>query len=183
VVEEAARVGDAAGFDRLSLAAVAKRLNVAVPSLYKHVDGLDGLRRAVAVAAAGQLAEALGRAAMGRSGPDAVRALADAYRAFARAHPGRYAALQTSPAPGDTEAAAAFYAPVEVFQAVLRGFGVAEDARIDVIRAVRSALHGFVDLETRGGFGLADDVDRSFGVLVEGLVDLVAGRAAGSAPG
>jgi hypothetical protein len=49
---------------------------------------------------------------------------------------------------------------------VLAGLGVAPDDTIAVIRTVRSALHGFVSLEASGGFGLPDDVDRSFETLV-----------------
>ena len=42
-------------------------------------------------------------------------------------------------------------------------------AAIDAARALRSALHGFVDLENHGGFGLPVDVDRSFERLVSAL--------------
>ena len=54
--------------------------------------------------------------------------------------------------------------------AIVRGFGIPEESVIDVIRTLRSALHGFVDLETRGGFGLPQSVDTSFAVLLDGLV-------------
>ncbi|WP_394350113.1 TetR/AcrR family transcriptional regulator [Streptomonospora sp. PA3] len=172
MTEEAARLCDEQGFDRLSLAAVAKRFGVAVPSLYKHVGGLEALRREVAMAAAADFAQALGRAAIGRAEADALRAAARAYRDYARAHPGRYAALQqAAPRPGeDDEGAAVFYRSVEVLVPVVRGFGLADEALIDVIRTVRSALHGFVDLELSGGFGLPQGVDASFDVLVEALV-------------
>ncbi|WP_026123769.1 TetR-like C-terminal domain-containing protein [Nocardiopsis chromatogenes] len=166
VAAEAAAVADAEGLDALSLKAVAQRLGVASPSLYKHVAGLDGLRREVAMLAAREFAEALGTAAMGRSGPDALRAVAAAYREFARTAPGRYAALNTAPPREDTEAAAAFRRPVEVLAAVLRGFGIAEEDLVDEIRALRSSLHGFADLEASGGFGLPEDVDRSFDRMV-----------------
>ena len=42
--------------------------------------------------------------------------------------------------------------------------------RIDAVRAVRAAVHGFVVLELDGGFGMPDDVDASFAFLVDGLV-------------
>ncbi|MDA2807760.1 TetR-like C-terminal domain-containing protein [Nocardiopsis suaedae] len=167
VAEAAAAVADAEGLGALSLKAVAHRLGVASPSLYKHVAGLDGLRREVAMLAAREFGEVLGSAAMGRSGPDALRAVAAAYREFARTRPGRYAALNTAPPPEDTEVAAAFWRPVEVLAAVLRGFGIAERDLVDEIRAVRSSLHGFADLEATGGFGLPEDVDRSFDRMVE----------------
>ncbi|WP_040685123.1 TetR/AcrR family transcriptional regulator [Nocardiopsis halotolerans] len=168
VAEEAARLSDEEGFDSLSLAAVAKRLGVATPSLYKHVDGLTGLRGEVALLGTNGIGEAVQRAAVGRSGTDALHAAADAYRRYAHTHPGRYVALQqlprwVGPAPElSTD-------PVEALAAVLRGFGIAEEQMVHAIRALRSALHGFVDLETRGGFGLPEDVDESYALLVEGF--------------
>ncbi|WP_398695822.1 TetR/AcrR family transcriptional regulator [Streptomonospora wellingtoniae] len=171
MTEQAARVCDEEGFDRLSLAAVAKRCGVAVPSLYKHVGGLEALRREVGTAAAAEIARVLGDAAIGRSGADALRAVARAYRDYARTRPGRYAALQQAPRPeDDAGAAAVFYRSVEVLASILAGFGLPDEARIDVIRWLRGTLHGFVDLELRGGFGLPQSVDGSFEVVVEALV-------------
>jgi len=70
VVQEAGAVADATGLDRLTLAAVADRFGVAIPSLYKHVNGLDGLRRDLAVLATRELTAVLSRAAVGRAGRD-----------------------------------------------------------------------------------------------------------------
>ena len=50
-----------------------------------------------------ELHEELTAAAVGRSGTDALLAMADAYRTFAQKHPGRYAASVVAPAAGDTE--------------------------------------------------------------------------------
>jgi hypothetical protein len=65
---------------------------------------------------------------------------------------------------------------------VLRGYGLDGDDLIDATRAVRSAVHGFVALEIAGGFGLPQDVDRSFDRLIEmldkGLQNRVAAPAA-----
>ena len=70
--------GGAGGFDRLTLAAVAARAGVAVPSLYKHVSSLDDLRRLVATESVNELTRVLAAATIGRSGPDALRSAADA---------------------------------------------------------------------------------------------------------
>ncbi|MDT0328883.1 TetR/AcrR family transcriptional regulator [Nocardiopsis lambiniae] len=169
VVTEAARLSDEHGFEALSLAAVAKRFGVAVPSLYKHIDGLPGLRREVAILGANEIGERVQRATVGRSGADALRAFADAYRHYAHAHPGRYAALQRLPGLATPDVPLS-PDPVAVLAAVLRGFGIGEDRAVHAIRAMRSSLHGFVDLETQGGFGLPVNVDESFGLLVEGFV-------------
>ena len=169
VIEEAEAVADEVGLSELTLVAVAGRLGVRQPSLYKHIDSLAGLKRSIAVRAKSELAEILGRAAVGRSEGDAVRSLALAYRVWARAHPGRYEAAQKAPAPGDEDDERASAAVVKICADVLAGYGLEGDDAIDAIRALRSALHGFVLLETGGGFGLPVDVDRSFERLVAGV--------------
>ena len=169
VVEEAGAVADASGLDRLTLAAVAERFGVAIPSLYKHVNGLDGLRRDLAVQAVRELTDALSRAAVGRARRDALHAMAGAYRAYATAHPGRYAASVRAPAPGDTEHQAAADDALTVFRAVLAGYGINGADAIDAIRGLRAALHGFVALEAAGGFGLPQSVDASYHRLVDAL--------------
>ncbi|RJK94191.1 TetR/AcrR family transcriptional regulator [Vallicoccus soli] len=171
VVAAAAARADAAGWAATTLATVAEQLGVRVPSLYKHVDGLPDLRRRVALAGLRGLAAALREAAVGRSGPDALRAVARAYRAWARDHPGTYEALQRAPAADDEELTAAAADLVGVLTAVLRGWGLEGDDAVHAVRAVRAALHGFCALEAAGGYGLPLDRDESF----ERLVDLLAG--------
>jgi hypothetical protein len=58
---------------------------------------------------------------------------------------------------------------VQAVFAALRGYGLAGDEAIHATRAARSALHGFVSLEIDGGFGLPQDVGRSFERLVSAL--------------
>jgi AcrR family transcriptional regulator len=169
VVAAAAELADEVGWDQLTLAGLAARLGVRLPSLYKHIDSLDGLRRDVAVRATAELGAAVSAAAVGRSGADALRALAGAYRGYAQQHPGRYAATVRAAAPDDAEHTAASEAVLHVVLAVLAGYGLGGDDAIDATRALRSALHGFVVLDAGGGFGLPADVDRSFARLVDGF--------------
>jgi len=61
VIEEAAALADESGAHAVTLAALAARLGVRSQSLYAHVDGLDGLRRDLAVLGQRSLAEQLGR--------------------------------------------------------------------------------------------------------------------------
>jgi AcrR family transcriptional regulator len=166
VVAEAAALADERGIQGLSLAPLAERLGVRVPSLYKHVGGLDDLHRRLALAGLRDLAEELGAATVGRSGGDALLACALAWRAYAKAHPGRYGAIQRAPDPADAELLAAATRLTELIYAILRGYGLDDDETVHATRAVRSALHGFVTLETAGGFGLPQDVDESYARLV-----------------
>ena len=169
VVDEAERMADEGGYANLTMASLAARLGVRQPSLYKHVAGMDALRRSIAIRAKLELASILSRAAVGRWRADAILAMANSYRTWAKEHPGRYAAAQGAPMPGDIDDQAASSAAVQVVADVMSGFELSGDAAIDAIRALRSALHGFVSLEAAGGFGLPVDVDRSFDRLVSGM--------------
>jgi hypothetical protein len=72
--------------------------------------------------------------------------------------------------PGDVEDEAASAAAVKVVLDVLSGYHLDGDAAIDATRTLRSALHGFVSLETSGGFGLPVNIDHSFKRLVDALI-------------
>ncbi|MFR9726262.1 WHG domain-containing protein [Streptomyces sp. MS19] len=174
VVAEAAAMADETGTDRLTLAALAARLGVRQPSLYKHVDGLASLRQRIAVLAKNELADVLGRAAIGRARADALVAVAHAYRAWALEHPGRYQAAQRAPVPGDADDEAASARAVQVLATVMGGYGFGGDDAVDAIRSFRAALHGFVALETGGAFALPVDIDRSFDRLVRALAAALA---------
>jgi AcrR family transcriptional regulator len=169
VVDVAADIADAEGLPAVTLARVAGDLGVRAPSLYNHVDGRAGLVRAIALRGVRELTAALREAAVGRSGADALTAAARAYRAYAHAHPGRYAATVAAPARDDAEHRAAADETIEVLVAVLRGWGLEGDDAIHAVRAFRSAVHGFVAIEAAGGFAMAVDVDESFDRLVAAL--------------
>lgn len=162
VIEEAEAVVDEMGLSKLTLSLIATRLGVQTPSLYKHVTGMPALQGEVAVRAKNELAATLARASVGRSGADAILAVAVAYRAWAKQHPGRYATTLTAPRPGEPADVEASNAALSVVTDALTGYALEGDDLIDAIRALRATLHGFIDLELAGGFGLPVDVNRSF---------------------
>ena len=170
VVAAGAVLADEVGFTGLTMGLLAERVGVRTPSLYKHVESLDALRHGISVQATREIGEVVARAAVGRSGPDAVRAIADAYRRWVLDHPGRYAATVRAPAADDEEGHRAGDEALQVFLDVLDGFGLHGAQAIDAARMLRSALHGFVDLESAGGFGLPRDITRSFSFLVDTLI-------------
>jgi AcrR family transcriptional regulator len=182
VIEEGERIADEAGLASLTLAAVAERLGVRQPSLYKHITSIDGLRRSIALRAKQELAVVLGRAAVGRSRGDAISAMAGAYRSWAHEYPGRYSAAQRAPVKGDVDDEIASAAVVQVAVDVMAGYDLRDDDAVDAIRALRSALHGFVTLEAGGGFEMPVDVDRSFDRLVSGLATAFAGWSTDAEP-
>jgi AcrR family transcriptional regulator len=186
VVRAAAEMADEDGWSRLTLAALATRLGVRQPSLYKHIDSLDDLHRGVSLVARRELGDVIARAAVGRAHRDALGALCLAYRDWVLAHPGRYAATVRAPAADDLEDQQASAEVVAVVVDVLAGFGLEDERAIDAARTVRSAIHGFVVLETSGGFGLPRGLDTSFAFLVDTLaagLEASAGGRSGRAAG
>src|SRR3954447_11408052 len=90
----AADLADEVGFERVTASAVARHFGVTVASLYSHVESAHDLRVRVAVLALAELADRVAAALAGRAGKDALVAFANAYRDYAKQHPGRYAAAQ-----------------------------------------------------------------------------------------
>ncbi len=169
VVAEAANVADDVGLEHLTLRAVADRFGVALPSLYKHVDGLEGLQHELAVFGMRELATALSRAAAGRAGKEVLAAVAHAYRRFATEHPGLYQATLRAPSVDDVEHTAVSQDALDVAMAVMRSYGIEGVDAVHAIRIYRSALHGFVAQEAAGSFGMPESVDESFRIMLDVL--------------
>ncbi|MCU7728835.1 WHG domain-containing protein [Actinoplanes sp. KI2] len=178
VVAAAAAVADGQGLADVSLATVAATLGVRTPSLYAHVDGLMGLRRALAQWAGESLAAYLAAAAVGEPSPAAsLRAVARAYRAFARGHPGLYAALYSTPSVAtDPEWAAWTAEPIPVMMAVLTELGATTDRQVHLIHTLRAVLHGFADLEHSHGFGPTDPIDAAFETALDLVIRALTGE-------
>jgi len=168
VVDVALAVLDEKGAEGLSLAAVADRAGVAAPSLYKHVGSLAELRDLMAAKIMRELTARFAGEIMGRSGDDAVAALMRSYRAYVVANPGRYALLPLDPV-HRADLAAAAQELLDVFVAVMRGYGLEAGAATHVIRRMRATAHGFVDLEIGGGFGMPEDIETTY----EQTIDMV----------
>jgi AcrR family transcriptional regulator len=183
VVAEAAELADQVGLDQLTQAALAARLGVRQPSLHNHVAGSGALLRLISMRGKAELGDVLGRAAIGRARDDALIAMAHAWRAWARAHPGRYQAAERGAAPGDAEHEAVARRTVEVMAAVMDGYGIHGEDAVDAIRAFRAALHGFVSLEANHGFAFPASVDRSFDRLVHALARALSSWTDVSEPG
>ncbi len=162
ILQAAGDLADHEGVEAVSLAAVSQRLRVQPTSLYNHIEGADGVKRGLAALGAEQLANRLVRAAVGKSGEQAVYALGDAYRGFAKEHPGLYAATLRAPRKEEARYIAAAETILEVVGAALAPYRLSRRDLVDAIRGLRSLVHGFVALELSGGFGMPQDVNRSF---------------------
>ena len=169
VVAAAADLADEVGFENVSLSALARGFGVKDASLYSHVKSLQDLRTRVAFLAGGELIDRIAVAVADRTGRDALAAFADAYRAYALEHPGRYAATQIRVDQALVAGSPALRRTAEITYGMLRGYGLEEPDLTDAVRLLRSTFHGYCALESTGGFGAPRDVQRSWERAVDAL--------------
>ncbi|MFG3438119.1 TetR/AcrR family transcriptional regulator [Nonomuraea sp. NPDC047897] len=165
----AADLADQIGFDNVTVSALARTFGVKPAALYSHVKDARDLRVRVAVLALAELADRAADALAGRAGKDALVAFANAYRDYARAHPGRYAAAQIE-LDDETAAASAARRHAEMTRAILRGYELPEPDQTDAVRMLHGLFHGYVSLEKAGGFRRTPrDVDASWSRSLDAL--------------
>lgn len=169
VLDQALKWVDKHGYENLSMATLARSFGVAVPSLYKHVSSLAWIQNEIAKQGIQDLGNVLKEAAMGRAQHDALSHMATAYRNFAKAYPGRYAAIQHAHRPHDHQLQQLSDRTLRPIYDMLATYGrTGEEATHDV-RLLRAALHGFVTLETTGAFGIPLDIEQSFNHLINAM--------------
>ena len=173
LVARAADLSDEIGLDELTITKVGRHVGIAAPGVYRHVEDIEDLRAAIGILAAGEVAVELARSTTGLAGPDALVALAGSLRAWAGAHPGRYAALQVAPDPEDVEAQAQAAELIGTIGSAMRVYELEGDDLTDAVRLLRSLLHGFVSLEQGEGFKNPRDLDASFERMVRSLDPLL----------
>lgn len=146
-----ADLADEVGFEQVTASALARRFDVTVASLYSHLKNSQDLKTGIALLALEELADRAADALAGRSGKDALTALANVYRDYAREHPGRYAATRLRLDP-QTAAASVGIRHSQMTRAILRGYDLTEPDQTHAVRLLGSVFHGYVALEMGGGF-------------------------------
>jgi len=177
VIEEAATMADQAGtVSAVRLSELARALQVQPPSLYNHIDNLQDLRYGLAVYAARQLLSELRQASQGLVGREALLAIAVAYRHFAHNHPGLYPLTIRAPEPDEEALISLSQELLQMLLLLMASLGQQGDEALHAIRGLRAILHGFVSLETAGGFKMALDQEESFRRLLEAYLALLPGK-------
>lgn len=147
LVRAAADLADRDGWSQLTLSKAADAVDRHVSSLYTHVGGLDDLRREVALLAIDELTDEVWRAAIGRSGAEALTAIATVERDFSREHRGRIAAINAYAGVGDDEFRARGARLAEPIRATLAGFGLDEERVAIAHRVFSASVRGLAQTE------------------------------------
>lgn len=149
---------DMGGPARVTMQAVAERVGVRAPSLYKRVRDREALLALVGAAVADDLRGRLEAAG------DHIEGLARAYRAFAHEHPEGFRFLLGGPT--DPAVLAGVSEPV---LRIARA-SVGDDHALDAARLITAWATGFLTMELAGAFRLGGDIDAAFAYGLERLI-------------
>jgi len=145
------------GAARLTMQAVADRVGVRPPSLYKRVRDRDALLVLVAQATVDDLAQRLA------ASDGTLAGIAHVYRGFAHERPEGFRLMFT--VDGAAESLDRVSAPILRVAEDLVG----EAAALEAARLVTAWATGFIDMELAGAFRLGGDIDRAFEYGLERL--------------
>lgn len=144
VIAAAVKVCDRDGVAGLTVAAVAGEVGCRPPSVYHHVDGLDGLLRAITFLAIEDLSAAV-EAAAGDTPAERLRAMVRATHEWAVSHPARYDAVtRRIDSAADPELAAARAQLLLPVQDALIDLGVPPADRPSLVAATLATVRGSI---------------------------------------
>ncbi|MCZ8344014.1 MAG: TetR-like C-terminal domain-containing protein [Leptospira sp.] len=166
IVSKALNLVKEEGLSSLTLANVAKKLKIRTPSLYNHIQDLETLKFEIRKESLQLFLEYLQISQQSNgSKKNKIQTVISAYRSFAKEFPHLYELTLPS-----TEMDPVLK-PIgdSILDLVSQSLGVAklDESSIHKIRILRSVLHGFIDLELRGGFGKSESVEESFLILID----------------
>ncbi|MBD8043406.1 TetR/AcrR family transcriptional regulator [Arthrobacter sp. Sa2BUA2] len=162
IVGAGREVLETGGPDRVTMQAVAERVGVRAPSLYKRVQGRESLLTLIAAATLQELRERL-------AAQDSLAAMAHAYRAFAHERPEGFRLLSTRSASAEDLARAS-----EPVLAAARA-AVGDADALEAARFMTAWLTGFISMELAGAFRLGGDLDRAFAYGIDRVTAALAG--------
>jgi AcrR family transcriptional regulator len=170
IVDAASGILEDEGLEALTMAAVAERVGVRGPSLYKHVPNRARLVREVAERVAADLGAAIDAAMASAVDPRAgLKAGAMAQRAFVKDRPNGYGLLFAHLLPEsrpDVGLVAAIGLPIVRRMEELVG----REQALPAARTLVAWAHGFVSMELAGAFRLGGDVDAAFAFGVDAVI-------------
>lgn len=168
IVNKAVLLIEKSGISNFSLQTLSKALNIKPASLYNHISGIDDLLIDVCLYALKKQSAAQLKAIEGKTGSDAIIALANAYRLFAKEHKHLYRLIiNTAVSYGEKFSEISKYI-VEPFFNVLEYTSLTEKEKIHWQRILRGIINGFISQEDAGFFShFPADVNESFEIAIK----------------
>lgn len=152
ILAKAVELIEQRGEPTLSMRELAEALEIKTPSLYHHVTSMGELWGDISRYAAEQLRQVQLAAIRGKARDQALCALAQAYRGFAKEHAGLYQVTILLPSlPEELSGQLAERVAEPIFQ-VLTRYELNREQAIHWQRILRGIIHGFLTQEKAGFF-------------------------------
>ncbi len=164
------------GLDAVTMQAVAARVGVRAPSLYKRYPSRAALIAAIAESTLDDLSRQITPPSADPDPAAGLRSVAAAYRSFAHADPRAYELL-TMNLPPEARPSAASNAAASAPLLALAERLVGPNDALEAARLLTAFANGFVSMELNGSFRLGGDVDDAYRYGVDVLVDALARRS------
>lgn len=172
IVDAARDLLERDGLSAMTMQAVALRVGVRAPSLYKRVQSRDELIQLVAEASLTELAGRL------NSAPNPVE-LANRFRAFGHERPAAFQLIMT-PGAGIPVARPEFGAAASEAVLELAATLAGPDRALEAARTLTAWAAGFVSMELNGSFKLGGDIERAWEFGAAAIVEAIRATRADS---
>lgn len=172
VVKSAVALIEQSGTAKFSMRALADSLHIKTASLYNHIEGMETLMIEVCIHTLHIQRDIEMNAIVGKSYSEAIPALANAYRTFAKEHKELYRLSMNTAVSIGKQLNEISRCIVEPFMTVLAHTALSDEEKYHWQRVLRGIVHGFVSQEDAGFFShLPADVDESFNTAIRCYMD------------
>ena len=156
------------GYDNFSMRELAQRLDCKAASLYNHISGLDEINAMLSIYVSYRIKAVLLSAVEGLNEDDAFIAAATAYRDFALSNYEFYKIFIGSPSLHNGEVRNAAIESFSPIKKVIDCYKLSEGDCLNFIRALRSFMHGFIELSANGFMQSPEySKDRSYEMILK----------------
>lgn len=175
IISIAAEMADEKGIAGVTFKALADKLGIKPPSLYKHFGGgLDELNMELMLYGWRLMDGKITKAVIGKAKDDAVIALCYAYREFVSEHKGLYEAMQWYNMYDSEEHRQATAGAVDVMYRALSSYDLTDEQKVHTVRLIRAFLQGFSTIEVHAGSDRPVPLDDSFDFALKTILGGIA---------
>ena len=167
VIEAAIEFANQESFQALSLGSIARKLAIKPPSLYKHINSLEDLQDELGIRGATELTKKILSIEKKNNPKKELFEACLVYRNYALEHKALYDAIQPAMNRRSKEFQNVATLLLESIIPFVFALKVPKKNLIHAVRSLRSLLHGFIELERQGGFGMPEDINDSFKMLIK----------------
>lgn len=170
IIQAAFLLADEIGLNQVNFQKIAEKLNIKYPSLYNHFANMDDLKIQMTIFILNTLNLRLMQRLIGKSGEDAIREFANAYREFALENKSAYGLYMNVPSTKNEEVYSTAMETNAIIHQILKFYIKDETLLIHKSRALRSLLHGFVSLYSFGYLHGEVDLEESFNSMIDDYI-------------